>query len=113
MYDALVRSRCLEIREGYDVGPQSRRLLRTYCSQLRMVAKAEGHYRAAFKGNRSVTQGDPLSPTIFNVVVYAGVRHWVTVMVESVEEWSRCVQEGRHKNAPFYVDDGMVALSDP
>ena len=26
-YDALYRSRCLEILEGYDVGPQSRRFL--------------------------------------------------------------------------------------
>ena len=31
-------------------------------------------------------QGDPLYPTILNVVVDAVVRHWVTVMVEVVEE---------------------------
>ena len=36
--------------------------------------------------NREVTQGDPLSPTIFNVVVDVVVRHWVTLMVEGVEE---------------------------
>ena len=29
-YDALDRSRCLEILEGYDIGPRSRKLLQTY-----------------------------------------------------------------------------------
>ena len=29
-YDALDRSRCLEILEGYGVGPRARRLLQTY-----------------------------------------------------------------------------------
>ena len=47
-----------------------------------MVARAGGYYGDAFKGARGVTQGDPLSPTIFNVVVDAVVRHWVTLAVE-------------------------------
>ena len=51
-----------------------------------MVARAGGYYGAAFKVDRGVTQVDPLSPTIFNVVVYAVVRHWVTVMLEVAEE---------------------------
>ena len=46
-----------------------------------MVARAGGYYRTGFKGARGVTQGDPLSPTIFNVVVDALVRHWVTLTV--------------------------------
>ena len=50
-----------------------------------MVARVGGYYRAAFKEACGVTQGDPLSPTIFNVVVDAVVRHWVTVMSESAE----------------------------
>ena len=36
-----------------------------------------GYYGKAFKGARGVTQGDPLSPTIFNVVADAVVRHWI------------------------------------
>ena len=46
-----------------------------------MVASAGGYYGKAFKGTRSVTQGDPLSPTIFNVVVDAVVRHWVKMVL--------------------------------
>ena len=74
-YGALDRSRCLEILEGYGVGPKARRLLTTYCHRLTMVERAGGYYRTAFGGERGVTQGDPLSPTIFNVVVDAVVWH--------------------------------------
>ena len=49
-YDALDRSRCLEILEGYGVGPQACRILRTYWRRLTMVARAGGYYGAAFKG---------------------------------------------------------------
>ena len=72
-YDALDRSRCLEILEGYGVGPSSRRLLTTYWLRLTMVARAGGYYGEAFKGARGVTQVDPMFPTIFNVVVGAVV----------------------------------------
>ena len=41
-----------------------------------MVAREGGYYGAPFRGERCVTQGDPLLPTIFNVVVDAVVRHW-------------------------------------
>ena len=51
-----------------------------------MVARAGGYYGAAFTGARGVTQGDPLSPTIFNVVVDAVVRHWAMVMVVGAEK---------------------------
>ena len=77
-YDALDRSRSLEIFEGYGVGQQVRRLLWAYWSKSMMVERAGGYYGTGFKGERGVTQGDPLSPTIFNVVVDAVVRHWVT-----------------------------------
>ena len=59
-----------------------------------------------------MTQGDPLSPTIFNVVVYVVVRHWVTGVLENLEARGELGQEGRHQTALFYVDDGMVASSD-
>ena len=47
-----------------------------------MAARVGRYYRAAFKGDRVVAQGDPLSPTIFNLVVDAVVIHLLTVMVE-------------------------------
>ena len=61
-----------------------------------MVARAGGYYGAAFKGARGVTQGDPLSPIILNMVVDAVVRHCVTMMVEGTEERGERGHEGRH-----------------
>ena len=60
-----------------------------------------------------MTQGDPLSPTIFNVVVDAVVRHCVTLAVEEAETRGERGRKGRHQAALFYADDGMVASSDP
>ena len=80
-HDTLDRSKCLKILEGYSVVPQAFHILWTYCIRLSMVAKAGGHYWAEFKGSRGVNLGDPISTTIFNVVVDSVVRHLFTVMV--------------------------------
>ena len=94
-YDALYRSRCLEILEGYGIGPRARKLLQTYGHRLTMVARAGGYYGTAFWGEIGVTQGDPLSPTIFNVVVDAVVRHWVQGVVEESEARGELGQLGK------------------
>ena len=60
-----------------------------------------------------MTQGDPLSPTIFNVVVDAVVRQLLTIAVKEAEKRGERGREGRHQAALFYADDGMLALSDP
>ena len=39
-----------------------------------------------FKGARGVTQGYPLYPTMFNMVVDVVVKHWVTVLIAVAEE---------------------------
>ena len=57
-YEALDRSRCLGILEGYGVGPGARRLLRNYWRRLTMAARSGGYYRAAFKGERGVMPDD-------------------------------------------------------
>ena len=78
-----------------------------------MVARAGGYYGEAFKGERGVTQGNPLSPTIFNVGVDAVVRHWVNGLVDEAEEKGETGREGRHQSAVFYTDNRMVVSSDP
>ena len=64
-------------------------------------------------GLGGVTQGDPLSPTIFNVVVDAVVRHWIEGLVTETEEKGDTGREGHHQEAVFYADNGMVVSSDP
>ena len=65
-----------------------------------MVARAGGYYGASFKGARGVTQGDPISPTIFNVVVDAVVRH-------HCEAPPVCLEE------PTGLGSHAVSLQDP
>ena len=43
-----------------------------------------------------MTQGDPLSPTILNVVVDEVVHHWFTIAVTEVETRKERGREGRH-----------------
>ena len=112
VYDDLDRSRCFEILEGYCMGPRVCRLLKTYWRRLTIVARTDGYYGAAFKGDIGVTQGDLLYPIIFNVVVDEVVHHCVAVMVECAEERGEHGQEVRHQNALFYTDNSMVASSD-
>ena len=95
-YDALDMSRSLEILEVYGLGQRLRWLLRAYWRKSTMLARAGGYYRTGFKGERGVTQVDPLSPTIFNVVVDAVVRHWVTLAVTEAETRGEQGREGRH-----------------
>ena len=110
VYDTLDRLWCLEILEGYGVGPQDRIVLRAYWVKMKMVARAGVYDGDAFKGAWGVTQSDPLSPTIFIVVVDAVVIHWVKMALDEEEKKGN---EGRHQAALLYANDGMVALSNP
>ena len=68
-YVTLEGETCLGILEGYGVGPRSYQILCEYWDRLRMVACAGGYYGAELQGFGGVTQGEPMPPTIFNVVV--------------------------------------------
>ena len=78
-----------------------------------MVDRAGGYCEGYFKGFQGVTQGDPLPPTIFNVVVDAVVCHWISLVEGGTggqDGWGRAVL---HRAAFLYMDDGLVALIDP
>ena len=95
------------------MGPQACRIRWTYWDRLRMVMRLGGYCGKLFKGFREATQGDPLPPTIFNVVVDTVVQNWIEEMVESADGQGGRGREGRNQNPLFYADDGMIALSDP
>jgi hypothetical protein len=77
-----------------------------------MVARASGCYGDPFKAGRGVTQGGPLSPTRFNVVVDAVIRHWLSIVCEDAMDTEGFGLECQRKTALFYADDGLVASTD-
>ena len=78
--NALNKDPLLQILPGYGVGPWEIRILWRYWGRLTMMAKYVGYHSPPFKGFRGVTQGNPHSPTTFNVVMDTVVHHWVTAV---------------------------------
>ena len=73
-YDSLYRGRCMEILRRYGLGPQLQRLLQSYWYIQKVVPKAGKFFGRPFNTDRGMTQGYPVSPTIFKIVVDAVVR---------------------------------------
>ena len=51
-------------------------LIRTFWDEQQLVCRAARRYGKPFEASRDVTQGGPLSPKIFNIMVDAVVREW-------------------------------------
>ena len=66
-----------------------------------------------FKDYQGFTQGDPLSPTIFNVVVGAIIRHWVTLVTPSEEVTGVLGMTIITLATYFYADGSLVASTQP
>ena len=69
----------------YRIGPQMTRLMWTYWERLTILARTGRYYGDLLTGKIGVKQGDPLSPTILNMVVDAVIRHWAKVVVGEAE----------------------------
>ena len=102
-YDTLDRDQAMRILEGYGVGRNIRRIIRSIWDGDTMIPRQAGYYGKAFKARRGVRQGDIVSPLIFNIMVDAVVRNW------------RHVQQPHAIDdlALFYADDGMISGTDP
>jgi hypothetical protein len=100
-YLTMCQERLLEVLERYGVGDRVLQLLRQFWKQEKIVARQAGMYGKPFRAGRGVTQGDPLSPTIFNIVIDAIVRVWSKRVQSSHADCSMF--------ALFYADDGEVA----
>jgi len=54
-----------------------------------MVCHASGNYGTPFKAGRGVTQGDPLSAKLFNMLVDAVAHEWLRELREG-DNYMRC-----------------------
>ena len=79
-----------------------------------MVSISGGYYGLPFQeGYYGGIQGYHLSPTLFNVVVDAVIRHWVTVVAE-IEAGTEVLGLLIQYFVPyFYSDNGLAASTQP
>ena len=75
-----------------------------------MAENAGGHYWPAFQIHHRVSQGDPLSLTIFNVVVDAVIRHWMKVVGGTHERygWEGLGTSIETLSLLFYADARLI-----
>ena len=75
-YDAMDQGRCLKILHGVGVDEKTVWLIARFWKESGLCCRATGFYGRLFKVRCGVTQGSPLSPTIFNLMVDSVMREW-------------------------------------
>jgi hypothetical protein len=109
-YDSVDRERLLDTLSSYGVGANMRRVLSGFWEQQVIVARQSGFYGTPFRATRGETQGDPASPTLFNVLVDSVVRYWLTLVQE--DDGSEGVSAVIEQLTLFYADDGLIGARD-
>jgi hypothetical protein len=99
-YDTLDQTQTLQLLNRYGVGVRILRLITIFWNSIQVIARQQGYYGEPFHSERGTTQGDIVSPTIFNIAVDAVVRAWLHEL--ETEGLSGVVQ------AIFYADDGYL-----
>jgi len=99
-YDGLDRDRTLIVLRDYGVGEKVLRILNNFWDTHTIIPRQCGFYGTPFPAERGVTQGDIISPTIFNIVIDCVLHHWYQSM-----------QDNNHPmiSLRFYADDGLLA----
>ena len=74
-----------------------------------MVARYGRYFGILFKEYHGITQGDPLPPTLFNMVVDAVTHHFVKVVAPNADGLEGRDLPVRELEAYVYNDGGLVA----
>jgi hypothetical protein len=110
-YDTIDRDRLIHILKKYGVGPRIIRLLTTFWDNQEVATKQTSFYGEPFQATRGVTQGDTVSPTLFNIAVDAVIRAWEREMDQEQERSEE--NQRTDVDCEFYADDGKVGSRDP
>ena len=88
-------------------------LLGRYWECKRLVPRSRRYYDRPFKMGQGVTQGDPVPPTIFNIVVNAVVRATLWEVYGPWEALHGLGWPAGNQKIVTYVDDDHVAGRNP
>ena len=94
------------------MGPNLARLLENYWKRHWIVPKVSQFLGEVFGTGIIVTQGDPISPMIFNILVDLVVRAALEKVCSPQEAQLGMGLTGGEINLFFYVDDGRIAVQD-
>jgi hypothetical protein len=112
-YKALDREQTLNILAAYGVGPKMLALQKHFWGTAKLVCRVGGNYGEAFRAERGVTQGGPLSSLMFNVCVDAVVREWLHQTLGEEAAHNGLGNQVVEILVACYVDDGLIASCDP
>ena len=100
---------CRRTNALYGVGPKMLALIIFFWEHAEMICRAQGRYGDVFRAFRGLTQGGPLSPRIFNVLVDAIIREWLKEVLGEEASESGIGAAIYLFLALFYADDGYIA----
>jgi hypothetical protein len=113
-YDAIYWEKTLEILADCGIGPKALRIIQCFWNHAKLVCLTGGCYGDRFTAYRGVTQGGPLSPLIFNVVVNAVVREWLRRTLDNkAARDGLTIAQSATRMVSFYVDDGVYLQGTP
>ena len=113
-YDTLDRERLIATLRDYGAGPCMTRLLEAFWDNQQVVVRQQGYHGPAFSADRGSTQGGLASPTLFNMVVDAVIRHWLSLVLNGNGD---IVENGlghtvADRLSILYADDGLLGARD-
>ena len=103
------QTRFMEVLNSYGLSPKLRRLLQRFWVDQVVLPKVERYYGRPFKTVRGVTQGYPLSPTVFNIMLNSVIRSVLIELCVPQESHNRIGWETGKRKIILYADDGRIA----
>ena len=105
-YDSVYRQRLINFLRKYGFGPNTLSILNDFWKKQKAVVKQGLYFGKTFSPSRGVTQGDIISPMIFNIIVDRVVRD----IHEKINHNQYLVIQS---TAIFYADDGDLFGCNP
>ena len=100
-YDSVDRTRTLKLLENYGLGKNIIRIIQNIWEDDVLIPKQQMYYGKPFTTQRGVKQGDIVSPTLFNIIIDAVVRHTLyQIYGDGINIDNTMIQ--------FYADDGII-----